>query len=63
MLGGWNNIRMCMEIIFIFAAATGRTLVMPPDQPLYLLHVSIANVSTYVRMKLNNLTICAGFHS
>ena len=35
--GGWNNVRMSMEIIFVFAAATGRTLVLPPDQPLYLL--------------------------
>jgi hypothetical protein len=38
--GGWNNVRMSMEIIFVIAAATGRTLVLPPDQPLYLLHVS-----------------------
>ena len=35
--GGWNNIRMSMEIIFVFAAATGRTLVLPPDTPFYLL--------------------------
>mmetsp|Transcript_5154 Transcript_5154/g.7699 ORF Transcript_5154/g.7699 Transcript_5154/m.7699 type:complete len:384 (-) Transcript_5154:958-2109(-) len=35
--GGWNNIRMTLEIIFIIALATGRTLVLPPDQPLYLL--------------------------
>ncbi|KAL7509068.1 hypothetical protein ACHAXN_006099 [Cyclotella atomus] len=35
--GGWNNIRMSMEIIFVFAAATGRTLVLPPDAPFYLL--------------------------
>jgi len=27
-----------MEIIFVIAAATGRTLVLPPDQNLYLLH-------------------------
>lgn len=38
--GGWNNIRMSMEIVFVFAAATGRTVVLPPDQPLYLLNVS-----------------------
>jgi hypothetical protein len=38
--GGWNNIRMSMEIIFVIAAASGRTLVLPPEQPLYLLHVS-----------------------
>lgn len=35
--GGWNNIRMSMEIIFVIAAATGRTLVLPPKEPLYLL--------------------------
>lgn len=35
--GGWNNIRMSMEIVVVFALATGRTLVMPPDMPLYLL--------------------------
>ena len=28
---------MNLEIIVIFAAATGRTLVLPPNQPLYLL--------------------------
>lgn len=35
--GGWNNIRMSMEILFVFAAATGRTLVLPPKLPMYLL--------------------------
>lgn len=35
--GGWNNIRMSLESIFVYAAATGRTVVLPPDQPLYLL--------------------------
>lgn len=35
--GGWNNVRMSMEIIFILAAATNRTLVLPPKEPLYLL--------------------------
>ena len=34
--GGWNNIRMSMEIVAVFAAATGRILVLPPDMPLYL---------------------------
>ncbi len=37
-VGGWNNIRMQMETVLIFAAATGRTLVLPPDQPMYLLN-------------------------
>ena len=36
--GGWNNIRMEFEIMVVLAAATGRTLVMPPDYPIYLLH-------------------------
>jgi hypothetical protein len=36
--GGWNNVRMSMEIIFVIAAATGRTLVLPPKEPLYLLN-------------------------
>ena len=39
--GGWNNIRMSMEIMFVIAVATNRTLVLPPDQPLYLLDVSV----------------------
>jgi GDP-fucose protein O-fucosyltransferase len=37
--GGWNNIRMSMEIIFVIAFITGRTLVLPPETSLYLLHV------------------------
>ena len=36
-VGGWNNVRMQMETVLVFAAATGRTLVLPPDQPMYLL--------------------------
>ncbi|KAL9191271.1 hypothetical protein ACHAXT_000977 [Thalassiosira profunda] len=35
--GGWNNIRMSLEIVIVFAAATGRTLVLPPDTPFYLI--------------------------
>lgn len=41
--GGWNNVRMSMEIIFLFAAATNRTLVLPPKEPLYLLHHDTAD--------------------
>jgi len=29
-----------MEIIFVIAAVTGRTLVLPPKEPLYRLRVS-----------------------
>jgi hypothetical protein len=36
--GGWNNIRMGAEAVIIFAHATGRTLVMPPDMVFYLLN-------------------------
>eukprot|EP00547_Thalassionema_nitzschioides_P000183 CAMPEP_0194214692 /NCGR_PEP_ID=MMETSP0156-20130528/16033_1 /TAXON_ID=33649 /ORGANISM="Thalassionema nitzschioides, Strain L26-B" /LENGTH=610 /DNA_ID=CAMNT_0038943015 /DNA_START=47 /DNA_END=1879 /DNA_ORIENTATION=+ len=35
--GGWNNIRMAMETVMTMAIAMGRTLVLPPDQPMYLL--------------------------
>ena len=28
---------MALEIVIVFAAATGRTLVLPPDTPFYLL--------------------------
>ncbi len=41
--GGWNNVRMSLEIIFVIAAATGRTLVLPPKEPLYLMHHDKAN--------------------
>jgi len=34
---GWNNIRMGLECMIVFAHATGRTLVIPPQDHLYLL--------------------------
>ncbi|CAB1100152.1 unnamed protein product [Ectocarpus sp. CCAP 1310/34] len=36
--GGFNNIRMAMEVMLVFARATGRTLVMPLAQKFYLLN-------------------------
>ena len=35
--GGWNNLRISLENIIVFAAVTGRTLVLPPEQVIYLL--------------------------
>uniref|UniRef100_A0A7S4VCN9 O-fucosyltransferase family protein n=1 Tax=Ditylum brightwellii TaxID=49249 RepID=A0A7S4VCN9_9STRA len=35
--GGWNNIRMAMETALVMAHAMGRTLVLPPEQRMYLL--------------------------
>lgn len=35
--GGWNNVRMGMECLIVAAHAMGRTLVVPPQQHLYLL--------------------------
>ena len=35
--GGWNNIRMAMETVVSMAHAMGRTLVMPPEQRMYLI--------------------------
>ena len=54
----WNNIRMCMEVIFVIAAATGRTLVLPPKAPLYLLNVSKSLQCTLrAPVAPNNLTL------
>ena len=35
--GGWNNVRMGLECMIVVAHAFGRTLVVPPQQHLYLL--------------------------
>jgi len=36
--GGWNNIRMALETVLVMAFAMGRTLVLPPANPIYLLN-------------------------
>lgn len=35
--GGWNNVRMSLECLIVLGHATGRTLVTPPQQHMYLL--------------------------
>ena len=45
--GGWNNIRMSMEIIFVLAAVTGRVLVLPPKAPFYLLGTGAQNARSF----------------
>ena len=46
-MGGWNNIRMSMEIIFVLAAVTGRILVLPPKSPFYLLGQGKENARSF----------------
>lgn len=36
--GGWNNIRMAAETVMVFAHASGRILVLPPKDHMYLLN-------------------------
>jgi len=64
--GGWNNIRMSMEVIFVLAAATGRTLVLPPRAPMYLLGDGTQNARSFanffplddeLRKKVNVITM------
>jgi len=35
--GGFNNIRMTLETLVVFARVTGRAIVLPPKAPIYLL--------------------------
>jgi hypothetical protein len=36
--GGWNNIRLVFEYVAVLAAITGRSLVLPPRSPWYLIN-------------------------
>ena len=47
-LGGWNNIRMSLEVAIAFVLVTGRILVLPPHQILYLLATKTRNGRTGV---------------
>lgn len=69
--GGWNNIRMGLESLMVIAHATGRTLVIPPQQHLYLLmaqHADADNPEMHDEMgfedffDLNLLRSHRGFH-
>jgi hypothetical protein len=45
--GGWNNIRMAMETVVGLAIATGRILVLPPEQRMYLLGQGHGKLKTH----------------
>ena len=45
--GGWNNIRMAMETVVGMAHAMGRTLVLPPEQRMYLLRKNTGKQRTH----------------
>jgi hypothetical protein len=46
-LGGWNNIRLQLEICFVLAHVTGRILLIPAPQVLYLLDTPAKDLGEY----------------
>ena len=47
-IGGWNNIRLALESVIIFAIITNRILVLPPQLHLYLLNAKASLLSDYI---------------
>ena len=47
-IGGWNNIRLALENVIIFAILLKRTLVLPPTMHLYLLNSKRSCLQDYI---------------
>ena len=46
--GGWNNIRLALETVIIFALVLNRTLVIPPELNMYLLNAKKSKLKDYI---------------
>ncbi|KAJ1444772.1 hypothetical protein M885DRAFT_626810 [Pelagophyceae sp. CCMP2097] len=57
--GGWNNIRMGVETVFVYAHATGRTIVLPPPQSLYLIAAQHDSRRSFGLADFLNVTLLA----
>tara|TARA_Y100000748_G_scaffold303623_4_gene309405 strand:- start:6398 stop:7648 length:1251 start_codon:yes stop_codon:yes gene_type:complete len=53
-IGGWNNIRLALENVIIFALLLKRTLVLPPTMHLYLLNSRRSRLQDYIRESFFN---------